>query len=215
MQSPKIRRIDPGSLSLDPIREAAQWISGGGVVVFPTTGLYGLGANALDPKAVENVFRVKHRPTDKPLSILVKDRISMDGLVRDISAAAQAVMDRFWPGSVTTLFQADDRLPKVLTAGTGKIGVRIPAHPVAAALVDLIDFPLTATSANIAGGPSCSRIQDLDPQILDRVDLVLDAGALRGGMGSTVVDVSVDPARVLREGAISIPDLMEAIDNPH
>lgn len=213
MTSTKISKIDPGDFSLDPIREAVRVVRTGGVVAYPTTCLYGLGADAFNPRAIEKVFRIKKRPLDKPLSILIKDRASIVSLVREILPVAQAVMDQFWPGEVTAVFEAGDGLPEALTAGTGKIGIRVPAHPVAAALLDVLDCPLTATSANITGRTSCSNIADLDPRIKAGVDLVLDAGSLRGGIGTTVIDVSVDPPRVLREGAISEADLMEAIDN--
>ena len=213
MRYTKIRRIDPVCPSLEPIREAARLIRNGGVVVFPTTCLYGLGADALNLRAIESVFHIKQRPLDKPLSILIKDRTPIGSLIGDVLPVAQAMMDHFWPGKLTVVLNAGGRLPEALTAGTGKIGLRVPAHPVAAALLNMLDCPLTATSANIAGHRSCSNITDLDSRIEDGVDLVLDAGPLRGGVGTTVIDVSVDPPRMLREGTISEAELMEVVDN--
>jgi len=215
MAAPKIRRIDSQDFSLDPIREAAQLIRIGGAVVFPTTGLYGLGTDALRHDAVERVYRIKQRPADKPLSVLVRNRDCLESLVQGVSPAAQRLMDRFWPGGITLLFAASDSLPANLTAGTGKIGVRSPAHPVAVALLNELDAPLTATSANIAGEGGCSRIVDLDPRVRSKADLILDSGPLLGGAGSTVVDTTVEPAAILRKGAVSAADVMAAVDNHH
>jgi L-threonylcarbamoyladenylate synthase len=112
-------------------------------------------------------------------------------------------MKAFWPGRVTLVFDARDTLPVLLTARTGKIGVRLPGHPVAAAMLRQINGPVTGTSANLSGHPACSRLADLDPRIAGRVDLVLDAGALQGGVGSTVVDVTEHPPKILREGEVT------------
>ncbi len=119
----------------------------------------------------------------------------------------ESVKANFTAGKVTVVYDAAASLPERLTAGTGKIGIRLPAHPVAAALVKTLSFPITATSANLSGRPGCSQIADLDPRVTDEVDLVLDAGPLAGGMGSSVVDVTVDPPRILREGAVSSTDI--------
>jgi L-threonylcarbamoyladenylate synthase len=117
-------------------------------------------------------------------------------------------MDHFWPGGVTLVFKAVDTVPQHLTAGTGKIGIRLPGHPVAAALVDSLGGPLTGTSANLAGRPGSRRIDDLEPNLVQQLDAVLDAGTLKGGTGSTVVDVTQDIPRILREGEISEKEIL-------
>jgi len=209
----KVREVGTGGQLLNAIREAADLVGKGGMVVFPTSGLYGLGVDAGNPAAIERVFAAKGRAASKPLSILVKHREALLDLAREVLPAAEVVMDRFWPGGITAVFSAAGSIDDRLTAGSGKIGLRIPAHPVAAALVNLLDGPLTATSANISGRSGCSDIADLDPSIAERADLLLDAGALKGGSGTTVVDVSVDPPVLLREGAVPFADLLHAIDN--
>ncbi|MBW1754251.1 MAG: Sua5/YciO/YrdC/YwlC family protein, partial [Deltaproteobacteria bacterium] len=103
-------------------------------------------------------------------------------------------------------------LPSKLTAGTGKIGVRLPQHPVAVALTNAVQAPITATSANLTGRGGCSRISDLDPLLADKLDLMLDAGQLEGGTGSTVIDVTLDVPKILREGAISSTDIFAVLD---
>jgi L-threonylcarbamoyladenylate synthase len=117
-------------------------------------------------------------------------------------------MDRFWPGKITLVFEALPAVPECLTAGTGKIGIRQPGHPVAAALVKTFQGPVTGTSANLSGSPGCRQIADLDPQVARKLDLILDAGPLRGGSGSTVVDVTQDIPRILRVGQIGEQEIL-------
>ncbi|MBI5592859.1 MAG: threonylcarbamoyl-AMP synthase [Deltaproteobacteria bacterium] len=199
----KIRKIDPGQPRKHDILEAARIVCSGGVVVFPTTSLYGLAADAANHAAVESVFAIKQRPPDKPILILVPNRRAIQNLVLDIPLAAERIMTAFWPGNLTLIFKAGSTLLPSLTAGTGKIGIRLPVYPVARLLVRAVGRPITATSANISGRIGCSRIADLDPAVAARVDLILDAGPLKGGSGSTILDVSKDPPVLLREGSIS------------
>jgi len=186
-------------------------IKQGGVVVFPTRGLYGLGADALDPDAVEKIIKIKQRPADNPILVLIYSRRQLDSLVKNISPAAAAIMDAFWPGRVTLVFDACDSLSNRLTARSGKIGVRLAGHPVAAALVRQVGRPVTGTSANLSGRPGCHQVQYLDPPVAEQVDLILDAGVLEGGAGSTVVDVTIDPPKILREGQVPADDISGAL----
>ncbi len=173
-----------------------------GVLVFPTTGLYGLGADAFSPEAVSRVFAIKRRPQGMPLLVMVPDLDEMGQVVRRVPAFARPLME-LWPGGITLIFEAGDGVPSVLTGGTGKIGIRIPAHPVAKDLVSKFGGPITATSANLSGGPAVSDLANLDPCIGGEVDLIVDAGVLAGGAGSTVLDATCRPPRMIREGAVS------------
>ena len=119
-------------------------------------------------------------------------------------------MDCFWPGKVTLVFKASQTVPCHLTAGTGKIGIRLAGHPVAAALVRSLGRPITGTSANLSGESGCRRLGDLEPQLARQLDAALDAGPLKGGIGSTVVDVTGDIPRILREGEISETEILSA-----
>ena len=186
-------------------------IQRGGVVCFPTRCLYGLGADAFDRSAVERVFEIKKRSQVKPLLVLIPDRDVLPTIVQEVSPAAVRIMDKFWPGKVTLVFKAQKRVPDNLTAMTAKIGVRLPEHPVAAALVEKVGRPITGTSANLSGQPGCFGIKDLAPEVLASVDMVLDAGPLRGGIGSTLVDVTQNPPLVLREGEVSAARIGRAI----
>lgn len=174
----------------------------GGVVVFPTTGLYGLGAHAYAAGAVDRVYRIKRRPLHMPLLVMVADPSDLHRLVRHIPDHARRLMD-LWPGGITFVFAAADTLPQNLTGGSGRIGVRIPAHPVARALVQAFGDPITATSANLSGHAAPAVVADIDPVVRRGVDLVLDAGRLAGGTGSTILDVTCRPFKIIREGAVT------------
>jgi L-threonylcarbamoyladenylate synthase len=207
-----IRPIDPIDPEAETIRRAADVLVRKGLLVFPTTGLYGLGADALCVEAIERVFAVKRRPSHMPLLVMIVALDDMDGLVASIPEYAHPLMG-LWPGGITLIFDAGERVPTSLTGGMGKIGVRLPAHPVARALTRAFGGPITATSANLSGLPAPSRTMDLDDRISTRVDMVLDAGSLAGGVGSTIVDLTCWPVRVVREGAVSRDAIDRALES--
>jgi L-threonylcarbamoyladenylate synthase len=198
----EIRSIDPRQPDPGVVAAAAEIIRAGGVVVIPTRHLYGLAVDALNAEALARVYTIKGRPAAKPLLILVKSRDDLPALVNAISDDARRLMDRFWPGRLTLVFEACDLFPSVLTGGTGKVGIRLPAHPVCRSLLEKLPHPITATSANLSGQKGCHRIGAMAPELQAAVDLILDAGSLPPGPGSTVVDVTRSPPRVLRAGVI-------------
>lgn len=209
-----VRTLGPdpaGPAAREAILEAAARIRSGGVVVFPTRCLYGLGADALDPEAVGRVFDIKQRPQDKPILVLVHRMSDVERLVRRIPPCARPIMEKLWPGGVTLVFEAGTGVSPLLTAGTGRIGIRLCAHPVARALAEAAGTPITGTSANLSGLPACDDIARLDPRIAASVDLILDAGKLEGGVGSTVVDVTGDRPQILRHGAVPVDRILEAV----
>jgi len=198
----RIVRIDPSDPDKSDIRRAVGVLNRQGVLVFPTTGLYGLGANAFSTEAVHRVFAVKRRPHRMPLLVLVPDLDEMGRMVRSVPDFARPLME-LWPGGITLVFEAGEGVSFLLTGGTGKIGIRMPAHPVAKALVRHFGGPVTATSANRSGSPAVFDPANLDPSIGAEVDLIVDAGVLAGGAGSTVLDATCWPPRMIREGAVS------------
>ena len=209
----KSRIINPAHPSARIIEEAVSVIEEGDVVLFPTRCLYGLAADALNPRAVERIFRIKRRSFQNPLLVLVKDHKDIGRLAQHVSPEAKSIMNSFWPGKITLVFKALPVILSALTAGTGKIGVRIPGHPVASRLVHLANGPITGTSANISGSLGASRISDIDPVIISEVDLILDAGPLKGGSGSTVVDMSEETPKILRRGEIPLKKLFTALNH--
>lgn len=204
--------IDPVNPDPGAILRAAAVIRAGGVVVYPTRFLYGLGVDAMRPEAVARVFSLKRRRATNPVSVLIHRETDLELLVAQVPDAARIIMDRLWPGYVTLVFFASAHLPENLTAKTGKIGIRLPLHPGAKKLVEAVAFPITATSANLSGGPGCAAIEEMAGSLLREADLVLDAGRLSGGAGSTVVDVTVYPPKILREGAVSAADVLAGMD---
>ena len=201
--STRFLKINPADPETEIVSEAVRVIQKGGVVVFPTRSLYGLAADAWNVQAVRRIFEIKRRPPKKPLLVLIKNREDALLFAEDIPAAAMCLMDHFWPGKITIVLGAKPSIQKALTGGTGRIGIRMPGHPVAAALVNALGGPITGTSANISGNSGCSAISELDPGVAEDADLVLDAGPLTPGNGSTVVDAAFEGVRLLREGALS------------
>jgi L-threonylcarbamoyladenylate synthase len=211
MMDPKIVSIDPVNPAPDVILTAGKILRNNGIVIFPAKCLYGVATRALDEKAVEAVFQLKQRPLNNPILVLIPDRTLLQDLVTSIPQTAQKLMDAFWPGNLTLVFEAKKHIPELLTAGTGKIGVRLPLHPVARALVESLGFPITGTSANLSGQDSCDRISRLESSIIDQADLILDAGSLKGGAGSTIVDVAGSCVHILREGEVSADQINHAL----
>lgn len=184
------------SVSDADLAAAADAIRGGGLVVYPTETVYGVGADALDDDAVEAVFAAKRRDRDDPLSFAFPDAASAREHVR-VGDVERAFMAEFLPGPVTLVCEKRDSVPAVLTGGRDRVGVRVPDHDVALALLDRV-APVTATSANVSGQPSVTDPADLGEDFLQAVDVVLDAGQT-AGTESTVVDVA--RGEVLRDGA--------------
>ena len=193
--------IDSSAPDPNDVRTAAQILGQKGVLVFPTSGLYGLGADAFSGEAVQRVFSMKRRPAHQPLLVLLSGIHDMGRVVRSVPDYAELLLG-LWPGGITIIFEAGGSVPACLTGGTGRIGVRVPAHPVAKALVDQFGGPITGTSANLSNFPAPACVVDLDPEIQRQADMVLDAGTLSGGPGSTIVDATCWPVRIIREGAV-------------
>ena len=192
------------------LQRAVAILAYGGLVAYPTRCLYGLGADALNPDAVDRVYRVKQRPADKPLSILIPARKDLGEWTTGITPGARWLMERFWPGKVTFILTAGKRLPRQLLGNGDSIGVRLPAHGAAAALVKAFGRPVTATSANLSGRPGCRRVEEFAPEMVRQLDLILDAGVLEAGVGSTVVDLTGDAPTVVREGVVSAGQIASA-----
>jgi L-threonylcarbamoyladenylate synthase len=185
------------------LREAARALTLGGVIVFPTETFYGLGVAALDSAAVDRLLALKGRPAGKPVLVLV-DSVAMAESVAEVSPAARALMARHWPGALTLVMPARAHVPHGITAGTGTVGVRMSPHAVACGIVTALGAPVTAPSANPAGAHPPTIAADVLGHFESGIDLVIDGGPTPGGPPSTVLDVTVDPPRVLRAGAVRV-----------
>ena len=185
------------------ISRAAGIIASGGVAVIPTTGLYGLAADAYNPAAVDRVFALKGRVREKSLLVLAQNMEQIIALVDDFGPVAQKLADAFWPGGLTLVLTAKGDAPASLVSPEGAIGVRLAAHPVARALIKALGRPVTGTSANPSGLPAPWDVAQLAQGIKQGAEIILDAGPLAGGPGSSVLDISGPIPRLLREGAVS------------
>ncbi len=200
----RVLRVDPAAPSFASLREAAAVLAGGGLVAFPTETFYGLGANAREPEAVRRVFEVKGRPEAKPVLVLVDSIEMAESLVEGIPSQARALMERHWPGPLTLVLRARPSVPAEVTAGTGTVGIRMPAHPVALALVRAAARPVTAPSANPSGEAPPTTAAGVLRAFEGKIEMVLDGGKTAGGPPSTVADATVDPPRILRAGAVKL-----------
>ena len=188
------------------IKKAAQIVLAGGVIAFPTETFYGLAADVLNEAAVRKIFQVKGREKGNPLLLLIAEKSWLRGLVRNISPVAERLTEKFWPGPLTLVFQASPQISPLLTADTGKIGVRLSPHPVTQALVKAVGRAITGTSANLSGQPGILTAREVFQCLGESLDAVLDGGKTPGGPGSTVLDVSDPSPRLIREGMISRND---------
>ncbi len=191
------------------VAEILSSLEKGLVVALPTETFYGLAVDPFREEALRRLFHVKHRPEDKPVLLLVGDEKDLDRLVRFLPPMARRLMERFWPGPLTLVLPAREGLPRFLTAGTGKVAVRLSPHPVVRRITRLYG-PITGTSANLSGNPPARTAAEVAKN-LPEVDLIVDAGKTPGQEPSTILDVSVDPPRILREGAIKREELEGAL----
>jgi L-threonylcarbamoyladenylate synthase len=189
------------------IAKAAQILLQGGIVAFPTETFYGLAADAIHLRALKKIFQAKGREEGKPLLLLIGDRAWVPGLAQRIPPLAEKLMARFWPGPLTLVLEAAPHLPEILTAGTGKVGLRLSSHPVAGALTRAMGRAITGTSANLSGEAGLCLAEDVCRSLGGRIDAVVDGGRTGGGLGSTVLDVSGERPRILRAGAVSSEEL--------
>ncbi|HUI29876.1 MAG TPA: L-threonylcarbamoyladenylate synthase [Candidatus Acidoferrales bacterium] len=193
------------------VTEAAQAILDGGVIVYPTETIYGLGANALEPKIVERVFTLKERNKSNSILVLIPDKSAVEELTLEVGEVAEKLMSKFWPGPLTLVFRAAPIVSKILTAGSGKIGIRLSSDEFCRELLNICKIPITSTSANLSGEPNPNSINMINKKVLGAVDLIVDAGTLSSQTPSTVVDVTKGKIVLVREGAIEYNKILEAV----
>lgn len=199
------------SISKRHILEAAAFLAGGRLVAFPTETVYGLGADALHPEAVEKIFLAKGRPQDNPLIVHVAYFRQARRLVREMPEKAGALARRFWPGPLTMVLPKNPVIPDVVTAGLDTVAIRLPGHPVARELIRLSGCPVAAPSANISGKPSPTTARHVLKDMYGKIDGVLDGGEARVGLESTVVDLTGRVPVLLRPGGITREQLEEIV----
>ncbi|HEY1429260.1 MAG TPA: L-threonylcarbamoyladenylate synthase [Candidatus Tumulicola sp.] len=200
----------PVAATPDTIERAASILREGGVVAIPTETVYGLAANALDARAAARIFEIKRRPSFDPLIVHVSSVAMLEALVDGVPEAAEALIERFWPGPLTLVFEKSAVVPGIVTAGASTVAVRMPAHPVARAIIELAGIPLAAPSANLFGSISPTRASHVASGLGDAVDMIVDGGPSEHGLESTIVTLSPVPT-ILRPGAISMEEIVRVL----
>ena len=195
----------------DEVGQAVRVLSSGGLVAFPTETVYGLGAAADDPAAVNRVFRVKGRPAGHPLIVHVADAAALVALTPEVSEAAARLAEAFWPGPLTLVVRRGAAVLPSVTGGQDTVAVRVPAHPLALSLLGAFGKPIAAPSANRFGGVSPTTAEHVRADLGAAVDLVLDGGACSVGLESTIVDLTGSSPLVLRPGGVSVEALSDAL----
>ena len=195
----------------EAISTAVAALKRGDVIAFPTETLYGLGADALNPAAVEKVFQLKCRDAANPIPVLIADREMLVNLVSEIPLLAENLIARFWPGPLTIVLPARRDIPRPLVNATGGIGVRISGQPIAAELIRALGRPLTATSANPSGKPPARTAQAAKEYFSRQLDIFIDGGTLTSRTGSTVVELVEDSIRIIREGEIDRSQIADVL----
>lgn len=199
---PDILKISPEKPDGALISKAVKILRTGGVIAYPTETFYGLGVDGHNEKAIEKIFRIKGRNFKNPISIIVGNKKDLLRLVGYIPEYSRILLEHFWPGALTIVFTASPNVSPLLTAGKGKIGIRVSSDPIATALANALSHPITATSANRSGEAECTSAQEVIQCIGDQLDVVIDGGSTPGMTGSTIIDVTTFPPVILREGII-------------
>ena len=198
---PQILRVSPQSPDHAVIREAAQMIRDGLVVAYPTDTLYGLAVDPRNAAAIRRLFELKGRPDSSALTLIAADLVHVRA-AGEMTPQAERLAERWWPGPLTLVIGARSILAREMLAGGRTVGIRVPDHAVAIALARDTGFAITATSANRSGATAASSADAVAAALPD-VDAILDAGPVRGGAPSTIVDASVTPVALIREGAVA------------
>ena len=194
-------------INLEKIKEAANSIKSGELVLFPTETVYGIGANALDENAVSKIFKAKGRAGDNPLIVHISNLGMLENLVKNIGKVEKKLMENFWPGPLTIILNKKECIPYNVTAGLETVGIRFPSNKIAQDLIEFSNLPIAAPSANISGKPSGTKIEDIIGELDGKVDYILDAGITDIGVESTVIRVVNDIVHILRPGKITKEDI--------
>lgn len=211
MKKTIVLKVNPQKPEKEKIRIAANFIRNGGLVAFPTETVYGLGADALNPKAVLDAFKAKRRPLDNPPIVHVADVKDVYKLAENVPSKAEKLMKELWPGPLTLVFKRSSIVPSVTVSGLGTIAIRMPRHEVALALIRESQCPIIGPSANLAGKPSPTSAEHVLEDLDGKIDAVLDAGPTYIGVESTVLDLTVNPPQVLRPGGTPFEVLKQFI----
>ena len=201
------------NLNYDKLKEPAQIIKKGGIVIFPTETVYGIGTNGLDENAIKKLYEVKQRPLNKPISLLVNNIEMVEKIAKNITEVEYKLMERFFPGPLTIIFEKRDVVPDILTSNTNTIGIRMPSGEIAKKLIEFAGVPIATSSSNISGKPSGTNISDIKKDFEGKVDCFIDNDESELGIPSTVIRIIDNIPHILRQGAISEEEIRKVIAN--
>ena len=193
------------------LKEVARTMKQGGVVVFPTETVYGIGANGLSANAVKRIYEVKQRPLNKPISLLVNGTDMINEIAQDITDLEKALIRKFFPGPLTIILKKKDIVPNIVTANSNTVGVRMPSNKIALKLIEYAGVPIATPSANISGKPSGTNIEDIMKDFEGKVDYFIDDGPSKIGISSTIVQVIDGVPHILRQGKITEEQIMNIV----
>jgi len=208
---PLLLKVDPNASLKCHQKLIREIINDGGVIAFPTDTYYGLGANPFNKNAIRRIFEIKSRQYNKPLLLLISSQDQLSELAQNISREANQLISRFWPAPLTLVFNAVSTLPDILTAKTGKVGVRLPGNEWTRRLIETAGSPLTATSANKENGKNPKTAQEVLNTFGKKIDLIIDPGPAPGGQVSTLLDTTVSPPHFIRHGVITKKEIASCI----
>lgn len=198
-------------VSLATLNSATRILRNGGIIAFPTDTIYGIGSDIYDKAAVSRIFSIKSRPSGLPLPVLISNLAQVESLTDQISPLALSLMQRFWPGGLTIIFNKSPYFDSPLLAGQKKIGIRMPAHPVPLWLINELGSPIVGTSANLHNREATLTAEEVRQQLGSKLDFIIDGGKCQGGIESTILDITCNPPRISRPGIISGEAIEEAI----
>ena len=200
-------------LNYEKLKEPAKIIRDGGIVIFPTETVYGIGTNGLDEKAIKKIYEVKQRSFNKPISLLVNNIEMVNKIAKNISKLEYEIMETFFPGPLTIILEKRSIIPNILTANTNTVGIRMPSSEIAKKLIEYAGVPIATPSANISGRPSGTNIRNIEKDFEGKVDYFIDNGESKIGIPSTIVKVINEKIHILREGSISKEQINKIVQN--
>ena len=200
-------------LDYEELKIPAKIIKKGGIVIFPTETVYGIGTNGLNKEAIKKLYEVKQRPLNKPISLLVSNIEMVNQVAKNISKLEYKIMQNFFPGPLTIILEKKDIVPDILTANTNTVGIRMPSGEIARKLIEYAGIPIATPSANISGKPSGTNIKDIQKDFEGKVDYFIDNGESKLGIPSTIVRVINNEVHILRQGSISKEEINNIVKN--
>ena len=194
------------------VKETIEVIKMGGIIIAPTDTVYGLISDALNEKAVEKIYEIKKRKKSNPCSILVSNKDMLKKVVKKVSLEEEKIIDKFFPGAITLIFEKNEQIPDIVTSGLNTVGIRMPNDKFLLKVIELLGSPIVATSLNLAGEETKTNLDNISKEILNNVDYVIDNGNTKIGVASTVAKIDGKKVEILREGTITKNMIQEVLE---